>query len=104
MTATEALKVSVDVTNTGNFDGKEVIQMYIRDVIGSVTRPMKELKGFQKVLLKKGEKQTIVFSISIEDLKFYNSDLQFVAEPGQFEIFIGGNSDTQLKTSFELEQ
>ena len=98
----ETLKVSVDVSNTGNYDGKEVVQLYIRDVVGSVTRPIKELKGFQKVAIKKGEKQTITFEITQEDLKFYNSDLQFVAEPREFEVFIGGNSDTQLKEKFLL--
>jgi beta-glucosidase len=98
----ETLKVSVDVSNTGNYDGKEVVQLYTRDVVGSVTRPIKELKGFQKVAIKKGEKQTITFEITQEDLKFYNSDLQFVAEPGEFEVFIGGDSDTQLKEKFLL--
>ena len=102
MTASETLNVSVEVANTGNFDGKEVVQLYIRDIVASVTRPVKELKGFQKKVIKKGEKQTITFQITIEDLKFYDSDLQFVAEPGQFEIFVGGNSNTELKTSFEL--
>jgi beta-glucosidase len=102
MLASETLQVTVDVANTGNFDGMEVVQLYIRDLVGSVTRPLKELKGFQKVLIKKAEKQTITFQITVEDLKFYNSDLQFVAEPGQFEIFIGGNSNTELKTLFEL--
>ncbi|MFC6877501.1 beta-glucosidase BglX [Flavobacterium myungsuense] len=102
MNTNDKLKVSVDVTNTGNYDGKEVVQLYIRDLVGSVTRPIKELKGFQKTALKKGEKQTITFEISIEDLKFYNSDLQFNAEPGYFEVFVGGNSDTQLNEKFEL--
>lgn len=102
MTASESLKVTVDVTNTGNFDGKEVIQLYIRDVVGSVTRPMKELKGFQKVTINKGEKQTVTFQISVEDLKFYNSDLQFVAEPGKFEVFVGSNSDAPNKIEFDL--
>ncbi len=98
----ETLKVSVDVANTGKFDGKEVVQLYIRDLVGSITRPLKELKGFQKIAIKKGEKQTVTFQITVEDLKFYNEDLQFIAEPGQFEIFIGGNSNTELKTLFEL--
>lgn len=98
----DKLKVSIDVTNTGNYDGKEVVQLYIRDLVGSVTRPVKELKGFQKIELKKGEKQTIGFEISQEDLKFYNSDLKFVAEPGEFEVFVGGNSDTVLKEKFVL--
>ncbi|WP_035648303.1 beta-glucosidase BglX [Flavobacterium sp. ASV13] len=96
------LKVTVDVANTGNFDGKETVQLYIRDLVGSVTRPVRELKGFQKIALKKGEKQTVSFDITVEDLKFYNSDLQFVAEPGQFDIFVGGNSTADKKVSFEL--
>jgi len=98
----ETLKVSVELTNKGNFDGKEVVQLYIRDLVGSVTRPVKELKGFQKVAIKKGEKQTVTFSLTNEDLKFYNSDLEFVSEPGEFEVFVGGNSDTELKARFEL--
>jgi len=96
------LKVTVDVTNTGNYDGKETVQLYIRDLVGSVTRPVRELKNFQKITLKKGEKQTVAFDITVEDLKFYNSDLQFVAEPGQFDVFVGGNSAADKKVSFEL--
>ncbi|MBF6640183.1 beta-glucosidase BglX [Flavobacterium sp. J49] len=100
--ANEKLTVSVDVTNTGNFDGKEVVQLYIRDLVGSVTRPVKELKGFQKINLKKGDKQTVIFEISIEDLKFYNADLKHVAEVGEFEVFVGTNSDTTNKIKFNL--
>ena len=100
--STQKFTASVDVTNTGNFDGKEVVQLYIRDLVGSVTRPVKELKGFRKISLKKGEKQTVNFEISEEDLKFYNADLAFVAEAGMFEVFIGTNSDTTLKEKFEL--
>ncbi len=96
------LKVTVDVTNTGNYDGKETVQLYIRDLVGSVTRPVRELKGFQKITLKKGEKQTVTFDITVDDLKFYNSDLQFVAEPGQFDVFVGGSSTADKKVSFEL--
>lgn len=98
----ETMEVSVDVSNTENYDGKEVVQLYIRDLVGSVTRPLKELKGFQKITIKKGEKQTVTFRISQEDLKFYNSDLQFIAEPGEFEVFVGGDSDTQLNEKFLL--
>jgi beta-glucosidase len=98
----EKLNVTVDVTNSGNYDGKEVVQLYIRDLVGSVTRPVKELKGFQKIDLKKGQMQTVNFEISLEDLKFYNSDLKFTAEPGRFEIFVGTNSNTENKVSFEL--
>lgn len=96
------LTVTVDVANTGNYDGKETVQLYIRDLMGSVTRPVRELKGFQKIALKKGEKQTVSFDITVEDLKFYNSDLQFAAEPGQFDVFVGGNSTADKKVSFEL--
>ncbi|WP_163514815.1 beta-glucosidase BglX [Gelidibacter japonicus] len=95
--------VSVDVKNSGNYDGKEVVQLYIRDLVGSVTRPVKELKGFEKVEIKKGETKTIRFNLTVEDLKFYNSNLDFVAEPGQFEVFVGTNSDTTMKTGFELK-
>jgi len=102
MKSTDKLQATVDVTNTGNFDGKEVVQLYIRDLVGSVTRPVKELKGFQKINLKKGETQTVTFEITVEDLKFYNSDLQFVAEPGRFQLFIGTNSDTTDKIEFDL--
>ena len=102
MTVTDKVTVSVDVTNTGNFDGKEVVQLYIRDLVGSVTRPIKELKGFQKIALKKGEKQTVTFDITVEELKFYNSDLQFIAEPGAFQVFAGTNSDADKMVTFEL--
>lgn len=96
------ITASVDITNTGNFDGKEVVQLYIRDIVGSVTRPVKELKGFQKINLKKGKKQTVSFEITEEELKFYNYNLEYVAEPGLFDVFIGTNSDTSEKVQFEL--
>ncbi len=88
----QTLTASVTVTNTGKYDGKEVVQLYIRDVVGSVTRPVKELKGFQKIELKAGESKTVSFSITPEDLKFYNYDLKYDWEAGDFEIMIGGNS------------
>jgi beta-glucosidase len=96
------IKVSVDVTNTGNYDGEEVVQLYIKDEVGSVTRPVKELKGFNKVLLKKGEKKTIEFEISADDLKFYDINMQFVTEPGDFEVTVGGDSASGLSTKFVL--
>lgn len=98
----QTLKVSIDVANIGNFDGKEVVQLYTRDLVGSVTRPIKELKGFKKINIKKGEKQTVSFEITSEDLKFYNANLEFVAEPGEFEIYIGKDSNTNIKTKIEL--
>ncbi|MEN3324978.1 beta-glucosidase BglX [Mariniflexile soesokkakense] len=96
------IEVSVEVTNSGGFDGKEVVQLYVRDVVGSVTRPVKELKGFQKVEIKKGETKTVTFKLTENDLKFYNSNLDFVAEPGTFRVFVGTNSDTKMMTEFEL--
>lgn len=99
----DTIDVTVDVTNSGNYDGKEVVQLYIRDVVGSVSRPVRELKGFQKVEIKKGETKTVTFKLTVEDLKFYNYDLDFVAEPGLFEVFVGTNSDASLKAEFELK-
>jgi beta-glucosidase len=96
------ITATITVTNTGNVSGKEVVQLYIRDMVGSITRPVKELKGFQKVDLKAGESKTVSFNITAEDLKFYNSDLKFVAEPGEFKIFIGGNSRDVKEASFKL--
>lgn len=88
----QKLTVSIPVTNAGQVDGKEVVQLYIRDLVGSVTRPVKELKSFQKISLKAGESQTIRFEISPEDLKFYNSALRYDWEPGEFDIMLGTNS------------
>jgi beta-glucosidase len=88
----QTLTATVTVTNTGNIDGKEVVQLYIRDLAGSVTRPVKELKGFQKIEIKAGESKKISFPIKTADLKFYNYDLKYDWEPGEFEIMIGGNS------------
>ncbi|TRX20468.1 beta-glucosidase BglX [Flavobacterium franklandianum] len=98
----EKLKVSVDVKNTGNYDGQEIVQLYIRDLVGSVTRPVKELKGFEKINLKKGETKTVSFEISSEDLKFYTIEMKNEAEAGNFEVFVGENSNTDRKANFEL--
>lgn len=95
----QKLTASVTVTNTGKFDGKEVVQLYIRDVVGSVTRPVKELKGFEKIELKAGESKTVSFTITPDDLKFYNYILKYDWEPGEFQIMIGGNSkDVKMKS------
>lgn len=88
----QTLTASVELTNSGQHDGAEVVQLYIRDVVGSVTRPVKELKGFQKVFLKAGETKTISFKITTADLKFYNNDLKYDWESGEFTIMVGGNS------------
>lgn len=88
----QKLTATVTVTNTGSYYGKEVVQLYIRDVVGSVTRPVKELKGFEKIDLRPGESKTVSFSITPNDLKFYNYDLKNDWEAGEFQIMIGGNS------------
>ena len=88
----------VTVTNTGKRDGAEVIQLYIRDLVGSITRPVKELKGFEKIFLKAGESKTVSFKITPELLHFYDYDLNYVAEPGDFDVMIGGNSQ-HVKTA-----
>jgi beta-glucosidase len=80
------------VRNAGNYDGEEVVQLYVRDMVGSVVRPVKELKGFQKIALKKGETKEIRFTIGVDDLRFYNDKLQYIYEPGDFKVFVGGNS------------
>ncbi|MBE7177404.1 MAG: beta-glucosidase BglX [Mucilaginibacter polytrichastri] len=88
----QSLTASVQLKNVGKMAGEEVVQLYIRDKVGSITRPVKELKGFQKVMLKAGESRTISFRITPEDLKFYNSELKYDWEPGDFTVMIGGNS------------
>ena len=101
--AGQSIQASVTLRNTGKYDGEEVVQLYIKDLVGSITRPVKELKGFQKVFLKAGESKVVTFTVSEEDLKFYNNDLKFVAEPGDFTLFIGKNSQDLLATKFELK-
>jgi beta-glucosidase len=102
LSATGKITASVTVSNTGSKDGYETVQLYTRDLVGSITRPVKELKGFQKIWLKTGESKTISFDINANDLKFYNSDYKYVAEPGDFKVFIGTNSRDTKEASFKL--
>ncbi|HKH62246.1 MAG TPA: glycoside hydrolase family 3 C-terminal domain-containing protein, partial [Flavitalea sp.] len=88
----QTLTVTITVTNTGKVDGTETVQLYLRDLVGSISRPVKELKGFQKISLQAGEAATVNFKITVDDLKFFNADLKYVAEPGAFKLFIGGDS------------
>lgn len=99
----DKITVSVTVSNTGNYDGEEVVQLYIRDKVRSITPPVKELKGFQKIALKKGESKTVTFSLSVQDLKFYNGELKFVAEPGEFTVFVGTSSSEVKEAGFTLK-
>ncbi|MBF0650718.1 glycoside hydrolase family 3 C-terminal domain-containing protein [Dysgonomonas sp. GY75] len=103
MTEDNPIKVSVKLTNTGKYDGEEVVQLYTRDLVGSVTRPVKELKGFRKVFLKAGESQSIEFMLTADDLRFYNTNLEYICEPGDFHLFVGGSSETKIKTGFVLK-
>jgi len=96
MSKGQAVIAKITVTNSGNYDGEEVVQLYIHDVFASVTQPVKKMIGFQKLMLKKGESKAVEFLIKEDDLKFYTTDLKRIVEPGAFEIFIGGNS-SQVK-------
>ena len=91
------LPVSVDVTNTGNYDGEEIVQLYVADKVASMVRPVKELKGFQKVFIPKGQTKRIEFKLNVKDLGFWNNLMQYVVEPGTFEIMVGTNSEELQK-------
>jgi beta-glucosidase len=97
-----ATRVEVDVRNTGKLRGDEVVQLYIRDDVSSVTRPLLELKGFQRVTLEPGEQRTLSFDIKPSDLWFYNAEMKRVVEPGTFSIFAGPNSVDLKKTTLTV--
>ena len=99
----EAIKVSVEVTNSGNYDGKEVVQLYLHDVAASLARPVKELKGFELIELKKGETKTVTLTLTDKELGFFDNDGNYLVEAGTFKIMVGGSSDKGLESSFELE-
>jgi beta-glucosidase len=100
----EMVKVTIEVTNTGNYDGKEVVQLYLQDVVASIARPVQELKGFELTSLKKGETKTITFTLTDKELGFFNNEGNYQVEPGTFKIRVGGSSDSGLETQFELKQ
>lgn len=100
----QTITASVTVTNTGKYDGKETVQLYIQDVVGSVVRPVKELKGFKQLFLKKGESRTVSFSIGANDLRFYNDQLQYIYEPGDFVLYIGSSSRDVKSAGFTLKK
>ena len=102
MTAETPLTISVDVTNNGEVEGEEIVQLYIQDVVGEVVRPIKELKGFVKVMLQPGETRTISFIISEEQLRYHHSDLHFKSDPGAFVAYIGSNSQDVQAYPFQL--
>ncbi|MBZ9626515.1 beta-glucosidase BglX [Psychroflexus sp. CAK57W] len=97
------INVTVEVSNIGERTGKEVVQLYMRDLVATITRPVKELIGFEKIELKAGETKTVEFSISEKDLAFYHQDMSFYAEPGDFKVFVGSSSEKVLESNFELK-
>ena len=99
----ESVTITVTLKNTGNYDGEEVVQLYLRDVVRSITPPMRELKGFKKVFLKRGETKSVTLTLDPDYLKFYNSQLDFVLEPGEFEAYIGTDSNATEKVTFKLK-
>ncbi len=96
------ITVTSDVTNTGDRDGEEIVQLYIQDKVGSITRPLKELKGFKKLLIRKGKTIKVSFTLTSRDLSFYHPDLKKYWEPGEFNAFVGGNSEEVISASFKL--
>jgi len=99
----ENVEVKVDITNSGNYDGKEVVQLYIHDEFASIVRPIKELKGFELINLKKGETKTVTFTLTEKELGFYDNEGNYLVEHGTFKIMVGGSSDKGLEGSFELK-
>ena len=100
---TDKIEVSFTVTNTGSYDGEEIVQIYLRDLVASISRPVSELKDFSKIYLKSGETKTIRFVIDKEKLSFYNNQLEWISEPGEFELMIGASSrDIRLRDKFTL--
>lgn len=102
ISAKETLEVSIDIKNTGKRAGEEVVQFYIRDMVGDIARPVKELKGFEKIALKAGESKTVKFKISAEELAYWNAQNQYKADPGEFKVMIGPNSAKVQEASFIL--
>lgn len=99
----ETLEVSVEVKNTGEVAGEEVVQLYIRDLVADISRPVKELKGFEKIKLAPGETRTVTFKLNKNDLSYWNNELKWKADPGQFKVFVGGNSRDVKEAAFELK-
>lgn len=100
----ENIQVTVNVTNTGSRAGEEVVQLYVRDLVASTTRPVKELKGFRKIMLKAGESRQVTFTLTEQDFSFYRSDMTFGAEPGEFDIMVGGNSVDLKKVKVKMTE
>jgi beta-glucosidase len=102
MTMDGSITISADVGNTGDREADEVVQLYVRDLVGSVTRPVRELKAFKKIRLGPGERRTVAFTLGARDLAFYGRGMTRVTEPGGFHAWIGGSSAADLRTEFVL--
>ena len=102
LAANATLTARVNVTNTGKYAGTEVVQLYVQDKVASVARPVKELKGFQRVTLQPGETKTVTFSLPVSELAFWNIDMKKVVEPGEFKLWLGTNSEEGLSADFEV--
>ncbi len=98
----ETVTVQAVVHNQGKVEADEVVQLYVRDLVGNVTRPVKELKGFQRIRLKPGERRRVSFVLGPDDLAFHGRDMKLITEPGEFHVWIGGSSDAELSTAFTL--
>ena len=98
----ETIDIFADVINTGEREAEEVVQLYVRDLVGSVTRPIKELKGFRRICLKPGKRERVSFTLHTDELAFYNQEMELVTEPGKFHVWIGGDSDAELWADFEI--
>jgi beta-glucosidase len=98
----ETVTVQAVVRNAGEVEADEVVQLYVRDLVGNVTRPVRELKDFQRIRLKPGERRTVSFELDMNDLAFYGRDMQWMTEPGEFHVWIGGSSAAELRTAFTL--
>jgi len=98
----ESLTVSVDVVNTSSVAATEVVQLYVRDLVGNVTRPVRELKGFKRVALEAGQTITVALELQTDDLAFYGRDQRLVVEPGDFHLWVGGSSETELRSEFRI--
>ena len=100
----ESIDIAVDLINTGDLQAEEVVQLYVRDLVGNVTRPVKELKGFKRIKLNPGQRERLSFSLHTDDLAFYDRNMQLITEPGQFHVWIGGNSEAPLWAEFEVHE
>ena len=99
----DTIVVEYDLTNSGSYDATETVQLYVRDIVGSVVRPVKELKGFERVALKAGETKHCRFELPVKELAFWNVDMNYVVEPGKFQLWVGGDSDAGEPLSFVVK-